>query len=105
MNTHKPNTTPTPTPAPLPSVGAAIAQSEEVGEEIKRAADDLAVVHAVLDTRLADAPTDEDVKRAVAETLEVEKRLSKSADKLEQVNETLVANIESARQSAGAKWC
>jgi hypothetical protein len=47
------------------------------------------VVHAVLDTKLAKGVSDGDVARAVAETNKVEKRLTKSAEKLDQVNETL----------------
>ena len=49
---------------------------------------ELAVVHAVLDTKRANGASDSDVKRAVAETKKVEERLSESAEKLEQVIET-----------------
>lgn len=101
MKSQEPD--PRPTPSQLSSVGEAIAQNQEVAEEIKRAADDLAVVHAVLDTKIADAPADADVQRAVAETLEVEKRLAKSADKLEQVNETLASSVQGGRQASGSK--
>ncbi len=67
----------------------ALDKSKVATEEVKNAADDLAVVHAVLDTKLSDGASDEDVQRAVAETAQVEKRLTKSAEKLDQVNETL----------------
>jgi hypothetical protein len=56
---------------------------------VARAADDLAVVHAVLDTKVTKGASDRDVERAVAETKKVEERLSESAEKLEEVNETL----------------
>jgi hypothetical protein len=67
----------------------ALDQNKQATEDVKKAADDLAVVHAVLDTKLAKGASDGDVARAVAETDKVEKRLTRSAEKLEQVNETL----------------
>lgn len=70
-------------------VAEALDQNKQATEEVKKAADDLAVVHAVLDTKLAKGASDDDVERAVAETDKVEKRLTKSAKKLDQVNEKL----------------
>jgi hypothetical protein len=68
----------------------ALQKNQEATEEVQRAADDLAVVHAVLETKTAKGVVDdEEAKRAVAETARVEKRLTESAEKLEQVNETL----------------
>ena len=75
----------------------ALTKNKEAAEEVARAADDLAVVHAVLDTKLANGASDGDVKRAVAETKKVEERLSESAEKLEQVNETLEREVRRAR--------
>jgi hypothetical protein len=74
----------------------ALTKNKEATEEVARAADDLAVVHAVLDTKLAKGTSDGDVKRAVAETKKVEERLSESADKLEQVNEALAREVRGA---------
>ena len=74
----------------------ALAKNKEAAKEVERAADDLAVVHAVLDTKIATGAVDGDVKRAVAETKKVEDRLSESADKLEQVNETLAREARRA---------
>jgi len=74
----------------------ALTKNKEAAEEVARAADDLAVVHAVLDTKLAIGASDGDVKRAVAETKKVEERLSESAEKLEQVNETLEREVRGA---------
>jgi hypothetical protein len=74
----------------------ALTKNKEATEEVARAADDLAVVHAVLDTKIASGASDGDVKRAVAETKKVEERLSESAEKLEQVNETLEREVRGA---------
>jgi len=71
----------------------ALQKNQEASEEVQRAADDLAVVHAVLDTKAAQGAVDEEAKRAVAETATVEKRLTQSAEKLEQVNDTLQREI------------
>ena len=71
----------------------ALEKNQQATEEVQRAADDLAVAHAVLDTKAAKGSVDEEAKRAVAETARVEKRLTKSAEKLEQVNETLQKEI------------
>jgi hypothetical protein len=77
-------------------LGEALAKNKEATEEVARAADDLTVVHAVLDTKIANGASDSDVKRAVAETKKVEERLSDSAEKLEQVNETLEREVRGA---------
>jgi len=71
----------------------ALEKNQEATAEVQRAADDLAVVHAVLDTKAAKGAVDDEAKRAVAETARVEKRLTESAEKLEQVNETLQKEI------------
>ena len=71
----------------------ALEKNLEATAEVQRAADDLAVVHAVLDTKIADGASEGDVKRAVAETKKVEERLSESAEKLDQVNETLEREV------------
>jgi hypothetical protein len=82
--------------APSP-IADALDKNKQATEDVKKAADDLAVVHAVLDTKLAKGASDGDVERAVAETDKVEKRLSKSAEKLDQVNETLAREIQRPR--------
>lgn len=93
--------TSTPSSAPGAPAGSPIAtaldNNKKATEEVKKAADDLAVVHAVLDTRLAEGAADSDVAKAVAETNEVEKRLSRSADTLDQVNETLEREVQRSR--------
>lgn len=75
----------------------ALSKNREVTEEVARAADDLAVVHAVLETKLSADASEVDVGRAVAETKRVEERLGESAEKLERVNETLAREVRAAR--------
>jgi hypothetical protein len=87
-----------PETAKPPGSGAPLAEAveknKEATEEVHKAAEDLAVAHAVLDTKAAGGAVDDEAKRAVAETAKVEKRLSRSAEKLEQVNETLQREIK-----------
>ena len=75
----------------------ALEKNEEATAEVKKAADQLAVVHAVLDTKIARGAPDGEVQQAVAETKKVEKRLDESADKLDDVNETLKREVDRAR--------
>jgi hypothetical protein len=78
------------------SLDKALTKNKEATEEVARAADDLAVVHAVLDTKITTGASERDVERAVAETKKVEERLSESAEKLEEVNETLEREVRKA---------
>ena len=78
-------------------IADALDKNKQATEDVKKAADDLAVVHAVLDTKLGQDVSDGDVARAVAETDRVEKRLTKSAEKLDQVNETLKREVRRQR--------
>ena len=71
----------------------ALDKNKAATQEVKRAADDLAVVHAVLDTKIARGASDEDVQRAVEETNRLEKHLGDSAEKLDEVNETLEREV------------
>lgn len=75
----------------------ALAKNKEVTEEVARAADDLAIVHAVLDTKITRGASEGDVNRAVAETKRVEELLTESAEKLDQVNETLEREVRASR--------
>jgi hypothetical protein len=72
----------------------ALEKNQETAEEVKKAAEDLSVAHAVLDTKATDRVVDDDTKRAVAETGKIEKRLSGSAEKLDQVNEALAKEMK-----------
>lgn len=80
-----------------PTIDDALEQNKQVTEEIKVAADELGLVHAVLDKQIPGDVHHGDVADAVARTDELEKRLSKSTEALDEVNETLerVADAQS----------
>jgi len=63
--------------------------TKQATEEVQSAADELAVVHAVLDTELGQDKHDAEVRKAVADTDKVAKRLEETAEKLGEVTETL----------------
>jgi division protein CdvB (Snf7/Vps24/ESCRT-III family) len=71
------------------SMAEALDKNKEATEEVKKVADELAIVHAVLDTKLAQGTQDPEVKQAVQHTSKVEKRLGRSAEKLDEVNAVL----------------
>jgi hypothetical protein len=80
-------------PAEKPGDPARIAEvidkNRKVTEEVKGVADELAVVHAVLDKRLPEDARAEDVAQALAHTEALEKRLTESGKVLDQVNAAL----------------
>ena len=82
------------------SIDEAIDKNKQVAEEVKAAADELAVVHAVLDKKLPHGAREEDVVQAVAQTNVLEKRLDESSKVLDEVNEQLEREAR-ARSSPG----
>ena len=66
----------------------ALKQNTQVADDLKETAEELGVVHAVLDKKLAKSP-DKDVGQAVARTQELEERLNESVEALEATNEML----------------
>lgn len=79
------------------TIATALDKNEKATEEVKKAADELAVVHAVLDIKLAGGMSDGDVASAIAKTGKVEQRLTHSAETLDEVNETLKRESGPAR--------
>ena len=77
-----------------PPLSDTLNKSEEVAEEVKKAADQLAVAHADLETKIAKDASDGEVGEAVAETREVGKQLDRSAEKLDEVNEALRREVK-----------
>jgi chaperonin cofactor prefoldin len=67
----------------------ALKENKDATQAVEKAADDLAVVHAVLDSELPKEIVSSDVDRAVEQTSELEKQLSASSEKLKKVNESL----------------
>jgi len=67
----------------------ALDKNKNATEEVKKVADDLLVVHTVLKEELSQDTRAEVVDRAVEQAGELEKRLTKSAELLDSVNESL----------------
>jgi phosphosulfolactate phosphohydrolase-like enzyme len=68
----------------------ALDKNKDATEEVKKVADDLLVVQAVLKEEIAQDNTSTGVvDRAVEQAGELEKRLTKTAELLEEVNESL----------------
>ncbi|MDN8617326.1 hypothetical protein [Variovorax ginsengisoli] len=76
-------------PASTSTIEEALDKNKNATEEVKKAADDLLVVHTVLKEELSQDAQAEVVGRAVEQAGELEKRLTKSAEMLDEVNETL----------------
>ncbi|MEO5795434.1 MAG: hypothetical protein ABIP34_11075 [Rhodoferax sp.] len=86
------------TPAAEPSAADAIADAlekhKQVADDIKDVAEELSVVHAVLDTQIPGDVGHEDVGEAVARTDALEKRLNESAKVLEEATEALEQEVK-----------
>ena len=73
----------------------ALDKNKQVATTVREAADELALVHAVLETKLPqDARSADEIARAVAHTDAVEKRLSESGKVLGEVNATLEREVK-----------
>lgn len=67
----------------------ALKENKEATQAVEKAADELAVVHAVLDSELPKEVISSDADHAVERTGQLEKQLSASSEKLRKVNESL----------------
>lgn len=67
----------------------AIEKAKEVAADIRQAADELAVANTVLDAHLSEQARTREVGQALDHTGAVEKTLVRSADALDEVNQTL----------------
>jgi hypothetical protein len=85
-------------PTKQPALDEALEKNKQVAVEIKEAADDLLVVHEVLEKGLSDKAAPTDVEQAVAHTGDIEKKLNESAEALDEINEDL-ARIAKAKKS------
>ncbi len=92
MNTGK--TKPS-SPPPLEDV---VEENKEVVEEIRHAADELAVAHAVLATETVKANPSKDTKVAVERTKQVKEKLKETASKLEDTTEALEEHVSKSVQ-------
>jgi hypothetical protein len=85
------------TPREMPSteeLERALRKNKQATKEVQDAADDLAVVHAVLDNEVPKEALPQDVDRAIERAGELEKTLSDSARRLEEVNRALENQLD-----------
>lgn len=75
-------------------VQRALDKSKDVKQAVETAADELAVVHAVLDKEIAEEDRSNEVDRAITQTDRIEKRLSKSVEALEKVADALAVEVQ-----------
>lgn len=83
-------------------LGDALDKNKAAQETVKEAAEDLAVVHTVLDTELPPAGRSEQLGQAVTQTEKLQKKLDQTADVLNEVNQALHSEAD-ARRSKGPK--
>lgn len=74
---------------------------KQATEEIKEVAEELGVVHAVLDNRIPDDVRHEDVGIAIARTDELEKRLNESVKVLEDATDALEQEVKAQQTPDG----
>ena len=72
----------------------ALDKSKEATETVQQAADDLAVVHTVLDTQVPAEARSEEVDQAFAHADQLQTQLDKSVEILQDVTETLEAEVK-----------
>jgi len=92
-----PKQTPLSSTKKTPDLAKALRENKEATQAVEKAADDLAVVHAVLDSELPKEMLSSDVDRAVEQTSELEKQLSASSKKLKKVNESLERELANGK--------
>jgi hypothetical protein len=92
-----PKQTPLSSAKSTPGLAKAVKENKEATQAVEKAADDLAVVHAVLDSELPKEIVSSDVDRAVEQTGELEKQLSASSEKLKKVNESLERELTNGK--------
>lgn len=86
-----------PTPA-SPEIAEVLNQNQEAAEQIKAAASELDVVHAVLSTQIPPEALEGDLQAAVERTDELEQQLNETAEALEKSND-LLRDIEARRKA------
>lgn len=74
-------------------IAKALKENKEATQAVEKAADDVAVVHAVLGSELSKEAISSDVDRAVEQTGQLEKQLTASSEKLKKVNKSLEQEV------------
>ena len=87
---------------PPPVIAEALDKNKDATEEVKKVADDLLVVHAVLKDELSQGTVTDVVDRAVEQAGELEKRLTQSAELLDEVNDALEQATQGSDGSSGS---
>ncbi len=82
-------------PAPLQEV---VEENKQVAEDIKKAVDDLTVVHAVLTVENEKSRPSQDTKKAVKRTKVIRSKLANAATKLEDATEILERHVAASAQ-------
>lgn len=77
-----------------PSIKNALDQSHRATDQVEEVAQDLALVHAVLDKQVPPDARDGDLGHVVNQTRELEKQLSDSVELLQEANKVLISELE-----------
>jgi len=88
-------------PASASTIMEALGKNQDAAEEVKKVADDLLVAHAVLKEEIAQNTQPALVNRAVEQAGELEKRLTKTAELLDEVNESLEQSTQGSDRADG----
>lgn len=86
-------------PFVIDAIADALDTQKHVAEEIKEVAEELAVVHAVLETQIPGDVNHHDVGEAVARTDALEKRLNESVQALENATQVLEQEVKDLQSS------
>ena len=89
--------------APVHSLSAALTKNQEAKEAVQDVADELGVVHAVLIQEVAKIADDEDASTAVQRTAALEKKLTETARKMDEVNQAIAEQHASLEHLKKAK--
>ncbi|QNK67193.1 hypothetical protein [Variovorax sp. PAMC26660] len=76
-----------------PDLAKALKENRQATKAVQQAADDLSVVHAVLDSEVPKETLAPDVGEAIERTDQLEKKLNESGKNLEKVNEKLAREL------------
>ena len=94
MPTHPTGHPPFVDPSVTDAIADALDKHKQVADEIKVVAEELGVVHVVLDAQIPNDMQHDDLIEAVARTDALEKRLNESAKMLEDATEMLEQEVK-----------
>jgi chromosome segregation ATPase len=85
-----------PPPEDVPHLTKALKRSKQATDAIQEAAEDLAVVHTVLDSQVPKETLHPDVGQAIEQTDQLKDKLRSAEEKLKSVNEALEQQVASS---------